>query len=311
MKILIGKVKVDEKNRLRATSGEDVGDLANSMKELGQLVPIIINEYYKLVAGYRRIKAAKQLKWKHIEAVQMKNLTPLAEFDVELHENWKRKNFTDFELGEALIKRKKLYETAHPETVKGSEIVPGVQDFQKKETRMKLPVADSAMRQSDKISKIKPAERFTKSTAEILGVSETTIKGKLQVAKAIKEKKISEEVGKDYAEGKTSFSKILEVVREKGRKAKAKQKSLTQIRKEQKKKGLENAKKAMVEEELDDVVDAINEVRQEEEIEPVKLCLDCKKALPVACPNCEDKFILCDKDWSEHKLDKQGCNKYE
>lgn len=307
MKILIGKVKVDEKNRLRATSGEDVEDLSNSMKELGQLVPIIINEYYKLVAGYRRLRAGKQLKWKHIEAVQMRNLTPLAEFDVELHENWKRKNFTDKELGDALLRRKEIFDIQHPElTAEGKHALQERTSEGKFTTR-----PDSVPTVEGKISEMKPHESFTKSTAKVLGVSESTVKAKLQVAKAIKEKKVSKQVAKDFTEGKTKFSKVLEIVREKGRKAKTKQKTLTEIRKEQKKIGLENAKKAMSEEELDDVVDAINEVREEEEIEPVKLCLDCKKALPVACPNCEDKFILCDNDWSEHKLDKQGCKNYE
>jgi len=307
MKILVSKVKVDEKNRLRASSGEDVDDLANSMKDLGQLVPIIINEYYKLVAGYRRLKASKQLKWKHIEAVQMRDLTPLAEFDVELHENWKRKNFTDKELGDALLRRKEIFDNQHPElTAEGKHILQERTSDGKFTTKPK-----SVLTVGDKISGVKPHESFTKSTAEVLGVSESTVKAKLQVAKAIKEKKVSQEVVKDFEEGKTKFSKVLEIVREKGRKAKVKQKSLTQIRKEQKKKGLENAKKAMVDEELDDIVDAINNVRQEEKIEPIKLCIDCKKALPVACPNCEDKFILCDNDWSEHKLDEQGCKKYE
>lgn len=307
MKILIGKIKVNEKNRLRASSGEDVEDLAKSMKDLGQIVPIVINEYYKLIAGYRRLKAGKQLKWKHIEAVQMKNLTPLAEFDVELHENWKRENFTDKELGDALLKRKEIFDIQHPElTAEGKHILQERTSDGKFTTR-----PDSAPTDGDKISKIKPHVSFTKSTAEVLGVSESTVKAKLQVAKAIKEKRVSKEVIKDFEEGKTKFSKVLEIIRDKGKKAKVRQKSLTEIRKEQKKKGLENAKKAMIEEGLDDVVSAINDVRKEEKIEPIELCIDCKKALPVACPNCEDKFILCDRDWSEHKLDEQGCKKYE
>jgi len=310
MKILIGKVKVDEKNRLRATSGENVDELANSMKELGQLVPIIINEYYKLVAGYRRLKAAKQLDWKHIEAVQMKNLTPLAEFDVELHENWKRKNFTEFELGQALLKRKELYETEHPEVTQKGKHVRQTRTPEGKFAE-KTVMASPATTVDEKISGVKPTERFSKSTAEILGVSDRTLREKLQVAKAIQEKKVSEEVVDDYKEGKTSFTKVLNMVRDRGKKTKTQKKIMADIRETKKKIGLENAKKAMIDEELDDVVSAINGVRKEEKMEPIKLCVDCKKALPVACPNCEDKFILCDRDWSEHKLDEEGCKKYE
>jgi len=305
MQLLVSKVKIDEENRLRASSGEDVDDLANSMEELGQLVPIIVNEYYKLVAGYRRLKAAKQLKWKHIEAKQMKNLTKLAEFDVELHENWKRQNFTEKELGDALLRRKEIYDIQFPETTAEGKHVnqPRTPEgkFAEKSKNDSVSLAAGV-----KNSEIKPHESFSKSTAEVLGVSPRTVERKLQVAKAIKEKKVSEEVIKDFEEGKTTFTKVLEIVREKGKKAKIKEKTKAKVREEQKKLGLENAKQAMVE----DIADAINDVRKEQEIEPVKLCIECQKSLPVNCPNCEDRFILCDRDWSEHKLDAEGCKKY-
>jgi hypothetical protein len=308
MQILVTKVKVDEKNRLRASIGDNVDDLAKSMKELGQLVPIIVNEYYKLVAGYRRLKAAKQLKWKHIEAKQMKNLTKLAEFDVELHENWKRKNFTETELGDALLRRKEIFDVQHPElTAEGKHELQSRTSDGKFGT--KIVRTDSVPTDGKKISGVKPHQSFTKSTAEILGVSESTVKAKLQVAKAIKDKIVPADVAKDFEEGKTKFSKVLEIVREKGRKSKVKDKSTAEVREEQKKLGLESAKKAM--EELDDIVEAVNGVRKEEKLEPVKLCIDCKKSLPVGCPSCEHKYILCDRDWSEHELDEEGCEKYE
>lgn len=310
MQVLIAKVKIDEKNRLRSTKGINVDDLAKSMKELGQIVPIVINEYYKLVAGYRRLQAAKQLKWKHIEAVQMKNLTKLAEFDVELHENWKRKNFTEFELGEALLKRKEIYETAHPEvSAKGKHVrqarTPEGKFAEKTVETKPVTTVDN------KIPEIKPVERFSKSTAEILGVSESRLREKIAVAKAIQEKRVPKQVVKDYEEGKTSFTKVLQIIREKGKKAKTKQKSYAEIREQQKKTGLENAKKAMAEEEIDAVVEAINGVRKEEEIEPIQLCIKCKKALPMTCPDCQHQYILCDRDWNDHQLDEEACKKYE
>ena len=313
MKVLVNKVKIDEKNRLRASAKGSVDDLAESMKEIGQIQPIVINEYYKLLAGERRLQAAKILEWDKIEAVQMKGLNELEEFDVELHENWNRKNFTEKELGDALLKRKEIYEAQHPETVAGSQAVPGVHKFVKKEMRGILPKPETGLCKNGENSgaKIEPAESFAESTSKILGVSLTTIKDKIQVAKARKEKTIPQEVIDSYNKGDTSFTKVLEIVREKGKQAKKKEKTMAEIRAERKRLGLENAKKAMEEDGLDEIVEAVNGVREEAEEKPVVLCYGCAKNVPIKCTHCEHVFIMCERDWSEHDIDEEACKRYE
>ena len=307
MKVLISKVKIDENSRLRATSGDNIEDLVDSIKELGQLVPIIINEYYKLIAGYRRLKAANQLEWTHIDAVQMKGLTPLAEFDVELHENWKRENFTSQELGDALLKREEIYKAAHPEaTVEGRHMKRVREaDGTLGESLTKKP--ETGLLVGTKNSRMEPAKSFAESTSKILGVSVTTIKDKLQVARARKDKTIPEEVIKSYDEGKTSFTKVLEVIREKGRQAKTKEKTMVELRKERKELGLKFA----LEDEVDDIVEAVNNVRKEENIEPIEVCLNCMKNIPVKCTDCDHVFFLCERDWTDHEIDQEACKKFE
>ena len=64
-KIALSEIKIGTRHR------KDMGDLqslADSMTEIGLLHPIVINKQNKLIAGRRRIEAAKLLDWKDIPA---------------------------------------------------------------------------------------------------------------------------------------------------------------------------------------------------------------------------------------------------
>ena len=64
MKVNIEDVKVSKRIRQDET---DVTMLKESIREIGLLNPIIINEENELLAGFRRLEACKQLGWKEIE----------------------------------------------------------------------------------------------------------------------------------------------------------------------------------------------------------------------------------------------------
>jgi ParB family chromosome partitioning protein len=88
-------------DRYRKDMG-DVAGLAQSMKEIGLLHPVAIDADYRLIAGQRRILAAKSLGWAEIEAhfVDLENL-----LQGERDENMARKDFTPSEavaIGRAL-----------------------------------------------------------------------------------------------------------------------------------------------------------------------------------------------------------------
>ncbi|MEW6558195.1 MAG: ParB N-terminal domain-containing protein, partial [Elusimicrobiota bacterium] len=110
--------KIIVKERLRKDLG-DIKSLQNSIGDVGLLHPIAVNSSGKLITGYRRLIAARNLGWKKIKATIFNNTTELDEFDIELQENLKRKDFNPVELAEALLKRKQIYEKEHPETKKG------------------------------------------------------------------------------------------------------------------------------------------------------------------------------------------------
>jgi hypothetical protein len=99
------------------------------MNEVGLLQPIVVTERNHLIAGQRRLEAAKLLKWKHV-AVRVVNLDdPFKRLRAEHDENVCRQDFTPSEkvaIGRALEKRegknaKERQAQAGPTTGKGKK----------------------------------------------------------------------------------------------------------------------------------------------------------------------------------------------
>ena len=95
MLVNINDIKI--KKRVRRDLG-DLEALKNSLRTYGLLNPITINGKYELIAGERRLQAAKQLGWTNINAVVQNNLSEIEELEMELEENNQRKEFTSEEL---------------------------------------------------------------------------------------------------------------------------------------------------------------------------------------------------------------------
>jgi ParB family chromosome partitioning protein len=98
------------KKRIRRDMG-DVTALAESLKRYGQISPIVINKNNVLVAGGRRLEAARALGWRTINAVITETSGPLSLLELEVEENIQRRNFTGEEESEALAK---IYRLRHP-----------------------------------------------------------------------------------------------------------------------------------------------------------------------------------------------------
>ena len=98
MKVPIDKIASDEAHRIRKDPGS-LAALEASISRLGLLNPIVVDEEYRLVAGYRRLMACRALGWKEIDA----HLVPfrhdlLLLLDAEVDENLARKDFTPEEI---------------------------------------------------------------------------------------------------------------------------------------------------------------------------------------------------------------------
>ena len=117
MKIAIDKIKVDENKRIRKEIG-DLQALEDSIKKVGLLNPLVIDETGSLIAGYRRLSACKNLGMTEVEV----NIVDLAgdrigRLEVELAENFHRKDFTPEEILASEAQRKEILESMREKTV--------------------------------------------------------------------------------------------------------------------------------------------------------------------------------------------------
>lgn len=94
--IPVSQIVVGERHR------KDLGDidaLASSIAEVGLLQPIVLDCNYKLIAGFRRLEACKQLGLARVRAERVPNLEDaLKALHAERDENTCRKEFTPSEL---------------------------------------------------------------------------------------------------------------------------------------------------------------------------------------------------------------------
>jgi ParB family chromosome partitioning protein len=85
------------KKRIRRDMG-DIPGLADSLKHYGQISPIVITKKNVLVAGGRRLEAAKYLGWKTINAVVVDAVEKLARLEYEIEENIQRQDLAGDEI---------------------------------------------------------------------------------------------------------------------------------------------------------------------------------------------------------------------
>lgn len=104
-------VKIDDikiRKRIRRDLG-NLDSLKDSLKQYGLMNPITLNSKYELIAGERRLEAAKALGWERINAIVLdKNVNKIQQLEMELEENNQRKEFTDEELLEGYKRLERL-----------------------------------------------------------------------------------------------------------------------------------------------------------------------------------------------------------
>ena len=101
MLIPISDIKV--KKRIRKNMG-DINALADSMKRFGQICPIVITRKNVLIAGGRRLEAARLLGWRTINAVISEIPAGLSQLEYEVEENFQRRDFSKEEAEDAARK---------------------------------------------------------------------------------------------------------------------------------------------------------------------------------------------------------------
>ena len=129
MKIPVKDVIV--KNRIRKEMGS-LDTLAESLKRYGQISPIVISKKNLLIAGGRRLEAAKLLGWENINAVIYEESGELEQLELEVEENLQRMDFTPEEVADAA---QRIYRLKHPSFFR--RILNAIKRFFKKLFRIK------------------------------------------------------------------------------------------------------------------------------------------------------------------------------
>jgi ParB family chromosome partitioning protein len=95
------------RRRIRKDLG-DIEGLMESLRRHGQLHPIIINRRHELIAGFRRLEAARRLGWTGIQAVIVDRETEDTKLEIEIEENIQRQNLSPDEIATGLERLQRL-----------------------------------------------------------------------------------------------------------------------------------------------------------------------------------------------------------
>lgn len=145
----------------READQDAVQKLADSISKVGLLNPITVDQEYTLIAGLHRLEAAKRLGWTQIKCT-VSNLEGLQAELAEIDENFVRKDLSDDEFRELLLRRKEIYEALHPETKHGMR---------------------NGQTSKNRNLRSLEAKPFAVDTAEKIGVSRATVERQIQTAK--------------------------------------------------------------------------------------------------------------------------------
>lgn len=167
--IPLTKIRVSPENVRRTDRDAEIVDLANSIKQVGVLQPVVVTRIpgenrYDLIIGQRRFQAAKLANLKTIPAVIRPEIEPLEKIALSLAENIQRRRLpykdTIRAIGELFDKYKKASTVA--KIIGISE--PTVRTYL---TARDIPHAIQEMVDSGKISRIDAGRAWTASGGNI------------------------------------------------------------------------------------------------------------------------------------------------
>ena len=144
--------------------GTDVEALKKSLQSVGLINPVTVNDRLELLAGARRVQAARELGWETIPAQVVERETLEQEL-ISIDENLVRAPLTGLELERSLNRGREIYESLNPEV-----------------TRVELTAAEP--RGEDRKAQVEREEQdkdsFAAVTSEKTGLSKAVIKSAIK-----------------------------------------------------------------------------------------------------------------------------------
>jgi ParB-like chromosome segregation protein Spo0J len=160
------------------------------------LQPVVLDNDYRLVAGGRRLAAAKHLKLAAVPC-RIIDMDKIHAELAELDENLSRQEYTILERAQALARRKEIYVELHPETKHGG-------DHSKRDS-------------GDQVDNVTTC--FSKETAEKTGVSDRTIRRDLEVGEKLDQAAAKTIRDTPVADNRTQLKKLADLPPAEQRKA--------------------------------------------------------------------------------------------
>lgn len=118
MEILVIDITFDDASRIREDLDEDsLTELMASMANVGQITPVVVTRGLALIAGRRRLEAARRLGWTSIRCEYFEEMSLLNRKIVEFDENDKRHQLTWQESARAI---KEIHELQKVESDEGA-----------------------------------------------------------------------------------------------------------------------------------------------------------------------------------------------
>jgi ParB family transcriptional regulator, chromosome partitioning protein len=107
MPMVVNIDDIDIGKRIRKDLG-DLRPLMESLRTYGLMNPVVITKDKALIAGHRRLEAARQLGWKNIEARMMDPDSELEMLELEIEENMHRRSLAADELSDGYDRLNRL-----------------------------------------------------------------------------------------------------------------------------------------------------------------------------------------------------------
>lgn len=168
--IHVDQIVLDPEPIRKELDKEHIQDLIESMNVLpmGPLDPIIVkplaDNKYQIISGNHRYMAIKEGGWKEAPCHIIEPLNDAEEFLMKLHANTKRRNLSDLEMCEALVREKEIYETCYPEAKRGQNRTSQNAHYERTENKA-----------------------YSTVKAKALGIGESTVRRDVQIGQVVKE----------------------------------------------------------------------------------------------------------------------------
>ncbi|MBU2051199.1 MAG: ParB/RepB/Spo0J family partition protein [Gammaproteobacteria bacterium] len=119
MKLVISDIKIKPDRIRKDFDPKALDELAESIRTVGLIEPVVVDDDLYLLAGERRVRACRLLGWSEITAVYMHDLDDWTKNVVELEENIRREDLSYVEEVMAMKRLHDLYQDKHGKSSEG------------------------------------------------------------------------------------------------------------------------------------------------------------------------------------------------